>query len=66
MAGKIKRMVDTLITKRANGDEVVRNTTTIKLVLKGIDPARYTASSPDDPAIIGAIERVAQDLKIQL
>jgi hypothetical protein len=52
MAGKIRALIDEIIERRGKGDRVRIATTRTKLFLKGINPDRYNASSPDDPDII--------------
>jgi hypothetical protein len=52
MAGEIKRMIDEILEERSNGDKVVENVTKIKLIIKGIDPAKYSDQSYDNPEII--------------
>lgn len=66
MAGKIKRMIDTLIEKRANGNQTIVNTTRAKLRLKGISPDNYTLTSEDDPAVIEKLNSLAKELGIIL
>ena len=64
MAGQIKKMIDEIIKKRANGDSVLIKTTTTKLVLKGINPDKFTSSSEDDPVIMEKLKSLAKDLNI--
>jgi DNA polymerase III sliding clamp (beta) subunit (PCNA family) len=64
MAGQIKKMIDEIIKKRANGDSVLIKTTTTKLVLKGINPDKFTSSSEDDPLIMEKLKSLAKDLNI--
>ena len=66
MAGRIKRMIDTLIEKRSNGNPTIVNTTRAKLRLKGISPDNYTLTSEDDPVIIEKLSNIAKELGISL
>lgn len=66
MAGKIKAMCNTIIEKRAAGNVVVEKLTKTKLVLKGINPDLFTASSPDDQIIITKLIQIAKDLGVAL
>ncbi len=66
MAGAIKKMLDQIIAVRSRGDPTFAMGTTTKLILKGLDPARFTADSPDDPAIIAKVRQAAADLGITL
>lgn len=62
MAGKIKLMIDTLITQRAKDNAMLAGIIKTKLVLKGIDPNRFSAQSPDDPAVIAKLEALLKEL----
>ncbi len=64
MAGQIKKMIDEIIKKRANGDSVLIKTTTTKLVLKGINPDKFNSSSEDDPVIMEKLKSLAKDLNL--
>lgn len=66
MAGQIKAMIDQIIQQRSKGNPVLESTTTTKLILKGIDPAKFSASSPDDPAVIARLRQLASDLSVTL
>jgi hypothetical protein len=48
MAGRVKRLIDELIELRAAGNPGVVHFMRAHLMLNGIDPSRYTESSPDD------------------
>ena len=63
MAGKIKEMIDALVTQRAQGNSVLEGVVKIKLILKGIDPKIYTSDSPDDSAIIAKLEELMREFK---
>jgi hypothetical protein len=36
------------------------------LILKGVNPDRYTAESPDDPAVITKVLAIAAELGVHL
>ncbi|HTY20755.1 MAG TPA: hypothetical protein VMC44_03885 [Geobacteraceae bacterium] len=63
MAGKIKEMIDALVSQRAQGNSVLEGVVKIKLILKGIDPKNYSPDSPDDPAIIAKLEELMREFK---
>ncbi|MDU0460379.1 MAG: hypothetical protein RW306_16750 [Geobacteraceae bacterium] len=62
MAGKIKQMIDTIITQRSKGNTMLIGVVKTKLMLKGIDPSKFTAQSPDDSAIIAKLEAISKEL----
>ncbi len=66
MAGKIKMMCNQIITKRAGGNPVIEKLTKTKLVLKGVNPDQFTASSPDDQLIITKLTQIAKELGVTL
>jgi hypothetical protein len=66
MVGKIKRMIETIIEKRSNGNETLKNTTRTKLIIKGYSPDRWTLQSEDDPAKIAELRQIARDMGIQI
>ena len=63
MAGKIKMMIDAVVKQRANGNSMLEGVIRTKLMLKGIDPRKYTPQSDDDPAVISKLEALIKDLK---
>jgi hypothetical protein len=65
MAGKIKKIIDTIIEKRARGNETLIATTKAKLLLKGINPAKFGPDSDDDTVIIKKLQTLANDLGIR-
>lgn len=66
MAGAIKNMLDRIVDVRGRGNPVFIDGTRTKLILKGLHPDRFTASSPDDPAIIARVRQAAADLGVAL
>ncbi len=62
MAGKVKQMIDTIINQRAKDNAMLAGVIKTKLMLKGIDPNKFTAQSPDDPAVISKLEALIKDL----
>jgi hypothetical protein len=63
MAGKIKQMIDSIIAQRAKQNPMLAGVIKTKLMLKGIDPSKFTAQSDDDPAIIAKLEAVVKEIK---
>lgn len=63
MPGRIQELIDELVRIRSGGrpgrDHFVR----AHLVLNGIDPDRYNASSADDPAVIEQLETMIASFK---
>ncbi|MEW5850045.1 MAG: hypothetical protein AB2A00_14750 [Myxococcota bacterium] len=66
MAGRIKKLIDEIMERRSRGNPVIRSTTEVKLILRGVDPARFNATSPDDPDIEQKVRLIAQELGVPL
>jgi hypothetical protein len=63
MAGQIKRLIDSMIEQRAQGNKVLEGVVKMKLILKGIDPKSYTDASPDDPVVMEKLINLMKELK---
>ena len=66
MPGQIKRMLDEIVGQRAKGNPVIVSLTTTKLILKGVNPEKFNAGSPDDPNVISRVRAIALELGISL
>jgi hypothetical protein len=66
MAGQIQSMIDKIIAERSRGNATLATTTRTKLMLKGIDPGKWTATSPDDAAMVARVRQVATELNVSL
>lgn len=64
MAGRIKAMIDQIVAQRAKGNAMVEKTTVTKLLMKGFDPSKYNAQSPDDPGKIAELQRIAAEFGV--
>ncbi len=63
MAGKIRQMIDAIINQRAKDNPMLERVIKTKLILKGINPNKFTSMSADDPVVIGKLEKMIQELK---
>lgn len=66
MAGKIKKVIDTIIKERAKGNIILTNTTRTKIILKGIVPENFSESSPDDPEVLAKLKDLAREWGVDL
>lgn len=66
MAGEIAKYIQLIIDRRSKGDSLVAQTTKTKLILKGFDPNRFGASTPDDPGLIAKIKQVAGEMGVAI
>ncbi len=65
MAGKIRQMIDYIISQRAANNPMGEKVIKAKLILKGINPNRYDAQSEDDPAVLNKLQTMMTELKIE-
>jgi hypothetical protein len=66
MAGNIKQMIDRIVATRSGGNPTIALTTKTKFILKGINPDRFNAASPDDPAVIAKVRAIGADLGVSV
>jgi hypothetical protein len=66
MAGQIKKMMDTIIAERSGGNPSMETMIRTKLMLKGLNPDKFTETSPDYPQIISRLTTVAQEMGVQI
>jgi hypothetical protein len=66
MAGQIKQLVDSILNQRAKGNSTLFFATKTKLILKGVNPDRFTDESPDDQAVIAKVRAIAADLGVRV
>jgi len=65
MAGRVKQLIDELMELRGASNEGVAHFMRAHLMLNGIDPARYTDSSPDDQQTQRRLEEMISDFSRQ-
>jgi hypothetical protein len=63
MAGRIRRMIDAVIAQRAVGNPMLEKIIKTKMILKGVNPNKYTLESDDDPLVLEKLERMLRELK---
>jgi hypothetical protein len=66
MPGKIKRMIDEIVRQRTALNPMFAGMVKTKLLLKGIDPSRYDANSPDDAAVIQKVAAAGVEMHVVL
>ena len=66
MAGNIKRMIDAITATRSKGNPTVALTTRTKFILKGVNPDRFDANSPDDPTVIAKVRAIGAELGVSV
>lgn len=66
MKGEAKKLIELIVEKRAKGDPVLSSMTRTKLILKGVNPKRYTEDTEDDWAIISKLKDIAREFQVIL
>jgi hypothetical protein len=66
MPGKIKQMIEEIVRQRSATNPMLAGIVRTKLLLKGLDPAKFDASSPDDPIVIQKIMATASEMGVHL
>ena len=66
MAGQIHKMVQQIISQKSKGNAVIANSVRTKIYLKGIAVDKYTASSPDDAAIIQKVREIGKEFGVMV
>ena len=64
MAGKIKKMLDQIIMQKSNGNATIMAATKTKLILKGLNPDKFTSLSEDNSDLIKKVRETAQEMGI--
>lgn len=64
MPGTIKLMIDTITATRSKGNPTIAVTTRTKFILKGVNPDRFNATSPDDPAVIAKVRAIGAEMGV--
>ncbi|ABQ27501.1 FIST N-terminal domain-containing protein [Geotalea uraniireducens] len=62
MAGKIREMIDFVLRQRAAGNPMLEKIIKTKMILKGINPSKFTSQSDDDPAVLQQLEGMSMEL----
>src|ERR1039457_471473 len=62
MAGKIKEMIDFFFKQKAAGNPMLEKIIKTKMILKGINPGKYTRESDDDPEVLQQLDGMSMEL----
>ncbi len=66
MAGRIKSVLDEILRQKSGGHPTILLATKTKLILKGLNPDKFAAASPDDPAVLTKALDAAREMGIHL
>lgn len=66
MSGQVHSTIQKIIASRSNGNPALAQATSTKLLMKGIDPSKWSASSPDDAAMLAKVKQAAADFGVSV
>lgn len=66
MKGEAKKLIELIVEKRAKGDPFLISITRTKLILKGVNPKRYTEDTDDDLTVISKLKDIAREFQLTL
>lgn len=58
MQGRAKQLIDELVALRTNGNPSLAHFVRAQLMMRGINPDRIDASTPDDPRVITELQQM--------
>jgi len=64
--GNIKKVIEAIIVRKGKGDPLIIINIRKKLVFKGINPAKYTYETIDDPVVLRKLMELARDLGFKI
>ncbi len=64
MSGQVHAAIQKIIASRSNGNPALAQATSTKLLMKGIDPSKWSPASADDPAILAKVKQAAADFGV--
>jgi hypothetical protein len=64
--GKIKLIIDSIITQRSGGNPAIARAIKTKLVLKGINPDYYSLEMPDNPGVLEKVKNLAHSYGVSV
>ena len=64
--GYDKKVIEAIIVRKGKGDPLIVINIRKKLVFKGINPAKYTYETIDDPVVLRKLMELARDLGFKI
>lgn len=66
MAGQVRKMLDQIIIQKSNGNPTIMAATKTKLILKGLNPDKFSATSEDSFDLIKKVREAANEMGVRL
>ncbi len=65
-AGTVKRVLEAVIAARGQNNPTFIEATRAKLILKGMNPAKFTHTTPDDPVQVARARKLAAEFGVNV
>jgi len=64
-AGNIRKIIDAIIVRKGKGEPLLIINLKKKLVLKGINPAKYSYETIDDPVVLRKLQELINEIGLK-
>ena len=66
LAGQIYNIIQSVITQKSKGNQIIARSIKTKMILKGIAVDKYTPASPDDPTVVQKVKDTAKEFGLMV
>jgi hypothetical protein len=66
MVGQIKEMIEKIVEQKCAGNNIIKSSIKVKIILKGVMVDNYTDGSEDNPEIIEKLKSIAKDMGVSV
>lgn len=66
MAGQIYNIIQSVITQKSKGNQIIARSIKTKMILKGIAVDKYTSASPDDSTVVQKVKDIAKEFGLMV
>ena len=66
LAGQIYNIIQSVITKKSKGNQIIARSIKTKMILKGIAVDKYTPASPDDSTVVQKVKDIAKEFGLMV
>jgi hypothetical protein len=66
VAGTVKRVLDAVIAARGQNNPTFTEATRAKLILRGMNPAKFSETTPDDPVQVARARQLAAEFGVNV
>ena len=66
LAGQIYNIIQSVITQKSKGNQIIARSIKTKMILKGIAVDKYTPASPDDHTVVQKVKDIAKEFGLMV